>query len=234
MSADLSFWILGPAVGVWLLQMGHLLWLNRHFHNGSIVPWFRNADLVSLTRRKVVQRAEHYAVLLSDDPALRVDGTERDPQGATTQCCAPPLSGPGHAILLGILKKIEAKNATLATLGAIVVAFLGLFLTGPVGDSLVVAAGNSSVGYLTLAFGAILVLPGGQLFVGIRQLDQKDFGAMADDPGRAMATRARMQWDLIDDLLRKERAFAFAEVWIGVVLLLLLIGLPLVALIWGQ
>lgn len=234
MSTALSFWGLGLATVGLLLQMGHLRLLNRHFYNGSIRPWFRNPYRVAQTRRKVVQRAGHYAVLLADNPPQRNDEIQRYRQWQAAQSCAPPLSGPEHAILLGMLKKIEAKNATLITLGAIVVAFVGIFLTGPMGQNLPVASGISSVDNLTVAFGAILVVPGGQLFIGVRQLDQKDFGAMSDDPGCAMATPARMQCDLIDDLLRKERAFAFAQVWIGVVLLLLLMGLPLVALIWGQ
>ncbi|MGY6412200.1 MAG: hypothetical protein ACXIUV_14400 [Alkalilacustris sp.] len=230
MCENLPGWSLAFAALLVVGQFVHLLRLNSYFHNGLLLRPFRKSKRVSEMHQQVVQRCEHYAALNCGKGFYKDADTRQPRDRADMPPCVPLMSDPGHLILLGILKKIEAKNAALATIAAVVVAFLGFFLTGLMADSIPSWPGMPPAIFLALAFGLILTTPLFQLFVGNRHIDQKDFSRITEDANCDLAIRARMQRDLIDDLLNKERAFAFARVWIPLILLLALLFLPLLAL----
>ncbi|MCW3782768.1 hypothetical protein [Defluviimonas salinarum] len=107
------------------------------------------------------------------------------------------LDKDAHGILLGTLKKVESKNANLATIIALI---LGFSLN---------ATMSQSVQYLKVA-GAVgsfvMLMPLYFSLAGMRQIDQHDFLNLPN-----MDRERVMQRELMRDLLNKERMFRMAR-----------------------
>jgi hypothetical protein len=208
----LSF-IVAIAIG-WIFQFLHLLRLDKSFSTPEVkffevyrqtfsVGRVATPSWVSI-RKRLIQRLEGYALL----KGVSCEGV---PQNGDQK---RPLTSTGHEVLLGTLKKIEAKNVALISLAAILVALIALISTL-----------NKSINFqLFLVVVAILmVVPVWQLFRGIRQIDQHDFEICCRDEVAIRCISVQLQLALIDDLLCKERAFRFAKFWISLLALLVLL-----------
>ncbi|TMV90300.1 hypothetical protein FGG78_12955 [Thioclava sp. BHET1] len=122
------------------------------------------------------------------------------------------LDGNAHAILLGTLKKVETKSATLAS---IIVFILGFSLASVVAILVAVVALDSKSAktyellrpiLASVSFaGLVSLLPLYWSLAGIKQIDQHDFLMLSS------ASREReMQKALMRDLLKKESRFRFS------------------------
>ncbi|MGB3147407.1 MAG: hypothetical protein WBA91_06570 [Paracoccaceae bacterium] len=107
------------------------------------------------------------------------------------------LDGEAHKILLGTLKKIESKNASLATIIALI---MGFSLNASVGQSSHVLQVAGAIGSLAMLMPLYFSL------AGMRQVDQHDF-TLISKPDRERS----MQIELMRDLLLKEQMFRFAK-----------------------
>ncbi|MPL71191.1 hypothetical protein SDC9_16964 [bioreactor metagenome] len=149
-------------------------------------------------RESLIQRLEAYALLKA--------ATTCEPDGEGHY----QLTAGGHEVLLGTLKKIEAKSAVLST---ILVFAIGAFLA--YGFS----GGDDHVSKKMFAAGVIvlLLLPLGFSFVGIRHLDVVTISDAGELSGQCLASR--LQTDLVKDLSLKEYGFRFSLNASGVVII---------------
>lgn len=151
-------------------------------------------------RKQVLNRLSDYARMQE----AREPAEQHEPEGLH-------LSGDQHAILLGILKKVEAKNASLLTMWS-------LMITSIVAFSALKFPKELSGELVWLLILAILFLF--SCLVGMRQVDQVHYKQLS---GRVDSAK-RLQDELICDMLTKEAAFRFAHTgaffYVGIAMLL--------------
>ncbi|WP_420343144.1 hypothetical protein [Paenirhodobacter sp.] len=122
------------------------------------------------------------------------------------------LNAEAHQILLGTLKKVEAKSATLASvvvfaLGFSLASIVAIMVAGS-GAGTVPPATATPQNLLLFAFSVsafIMLLPLCWSLKGIRQIDQHDFVKLKESDPNVRASA--MQDALMEDLLKKERMF---------------------------
>jgi len=130
--------------------------------------------------------------------------------------CFPKSRGvTSHDILLGALKKVEQKNASLAVILVFVAASLVAFSAG----GFAAPNADKEKALLILAFLLPLLPLFGATLMGMRQLDCYNL------IGRPI-TRSVLRTDLRLDLLEKEAAFRFA--FVSTAILLVVFGLFLI------
>ncbi|OUS04365.1 hypothetical protein A9Q96_15570 [Rhodobacterales bacterium 52_120_T64] len=114
------------------------------------------------------------------------------------------MSSGAHEVLLGTLKKVEAKNSALI---AIIVFAVAILMGSILSDKPDLDDGLKK---LMVVFVTLLILPTLASFRGIRQIDQIDFPCrgIADEQN----SKVRLETHLLRDLIGKERAFRFALV----------------------
>ncbi len=136
------------------------------------------------------------------------------------------LSADGFAVLLGTLKKIEQKSATLV---AILIFLISALLTVVLGVELKPNGAIEESDLFRIAmssFALLLIFPLLHAFVGIRQIDQRDYASI-----KCCRPENSMEKQLIEDLLRKERAFDFSRRAVLTISLTVLL-LPFARLLW--
>ncbi|MCC5961233.1 MAG: hypothetical protein JJU08_18035 [Rhodobacteraceae bacterium] len=205
-------------VVLFISQLFHLSSLDKYFENPEIRP----IQTYGETFKKPVQSIPEKINVLSF-LKLRLRAYAKLSECDANDCgeAIPEdhilLGKNAHRILLGTLKKIEAKNAALISLAAILVG---------VGAILASLEDHQKLPAMHLAFvflGLLTIVPMYQLFRGIKQVDQYDFyfEICFDDSNMAKAMKA-LQLGLMHDLLTKERAFRFAKFWVGLISFILL------------
>ncbi|MBC6437869.1 MAG: hypothetical protein GDA52_06990 [Rhodobacteraceae bacterium] len=130
-------------------------------------------------------------------------GKEPPCQCGKEPSCPGVLKPKTHEVLLGTLKKIEAKGAVNTTILVFALTISVAILLTPSVHSL-----ETEVQNLVLTFISLLILPTWMAFRGTYQIDQLNFPGCS---GSGFCLKKRMQDDLIDDLLAKERAFRFTR-----------------------
>ena len=151
----------------------------------GVAPFKLYREQIDLT--EINGRMEFYAILKAD---------------ATT----PVSKALEHEVLLGMLKKVEGKNAALATILTFVVGSLLSFMLD--GDTLPPAATTTAI-FMPI-FIALLV----SALIGMRHLDDRNYRniisqARIEDQA-ALEFAQALQTDLKYDLFLKERAFGLA------------------------
>lgn len=133
------------------------------------------------------------------------------------------LSAGAHEVLLGTLKKVEAKNASLAT----ILVFVASIFANPV----VVFTKHDGLSEFQGLFFKFALIPMGPLVAvliaasvwGMRQIDNSAFYHLWDRRTFSGPITEKLQSDLIDDLIFKERLFKVCFISaIGVLLYLAL------------
>ncbi|RWR51022.1 hypothetical protein EOW65_05560 [Sinirhodobacter ferrireducens] len=114
------------------------------------------------------------------------------------------LSGGQHEILLGVLKKVEAKNAVLATFWSIVMAALVAFAF---------SSSCERLGVFPISLVAVCAPFLTAILLCAVQLDQIDANRTLASSCEDMVVAQKMQEALMLDLLKKEAAFRFS--WLG-------------------
>jgi hypothetical protein len=119
-----------------------------------------------------------------------------------------------HEVLLGTLKKVETKSATMTT---ILVFALSAFVAIAFQDG-----SYSCYGSVIVIVASLLILPLFFAFSGIRQLDSIN---IANTPAEDLPQR--LQSDLLRDLRKKERGFRFSRISLLYTILFLVLILVL-------
>lgn len=128
------------------------------------------------------------------------------PVCSDAQDAGAALTGAEHEVLLGILKKVEAKNAVLATFWSIAVAVV-------VAIGVSVDFKEAAMKYEFFCLFAVLVPFLISIVVAAKQLDQISTNRILARHSDEQAIRREMQEALMKDLLDKEAAFRFG--WYG-------------------
>ena len=113
------------------------------------------------------------------------------------------LTSGAHEVLLGTLKKVEAKSAALTS---VIVFSLTIFI-----GSIVASGTYDNFDRLLAILATCLILPLIFSFRGIYQLDQSDFRKTTDYDSDPKRVSKALQGKLMDDLISKERSFRFSR-----------------------
>jgi hypothetical protein len=144
-------------------------------------------------------RLHHYAAMKEGHSATKKEDSRCNLPAPTNGALHPKE----HAILLGILKKVEAKNAALMRMWTFISAALLSIIFVERGELEWLAMFLCGLLLLCLPF---LVAT----LVGVRQIDQIDFWRLTNAGLRDEALCTRMQEALMQDVLCKESLFRFA------------------------
>ncbi|MFC0340915.1 hypothetical protein [Paracoccus niistensis] len=165
------------------------------------MAWFLLAILLLMLCLDPAEQDKYELLRMRLSGYVRAKGTM---QVSSSLSSFVPLTPAEHEILLGTLKKVEAKNAAMVAVHTFFAGFLFSSLSGEAGTP------RTMLYSIFLAFEIIFLAAA---VVGVRQLDNYSLRKVLRKFGgkRDFDVQLKLQQDLMDDLLVKERLHRFSS-----------------------